>query len=239
MRYSRVILLGFPKNGNTTIHNALLHMGYDFFQHKEDLDFDIEGTPYESGRQALYIPENTGIALGTLGILSHWRMYVERYPDALYVLNTRPQGDYLRSLWKAAWFAYTNETENSWAVNGNWPPTAHRGYHRLANKAEHESNIATSNIPNLHIADITQTTWVSRLVQAIDSEYDNGAELQTVYTYTGFDKHNQNYINNLHSNSRPNSVLDSHSELLINLAVEESIYAYNSGEVPLLPPDAA
>ena len=233
MHNSRVILLGFPKTGNTTIHNTLRHLGYDFIQHWDDVEPQHTAEPDDiaaSHKQLLNIPENTGVALGTLGQLNLWEQYTLRYPDALYVLNTRSNRSHLTSLLKHAWYDYTENSNNSTWGPGYWPPTAYRGFHRLIQKHRHETDVE-KNIRDVQFlkVDIESAEWQHTLVKKLDPSADINKLLTTGYSYPGFQQHSDQTnsgITGLHANARPDSILPQEDMALIQSAVSVSLEAF-------------
>ena len=222
MRYSRVILLGEPKSGNTTIHNSMKHMGYNFIQHREDIE--TKHLINNDANDVLNVPENTGVALGTIGHKVLWKKYVKLYPDALYVLNTRNEKDYLKSLFKHAWFGHTRGDKTPF-----YPPTVVAGCNRLVARRHYHRTIE-SNCDNINYIkiNISEPGWLENFVTSVDSNVDVNKLLDKGFTYPGFQlikqQKNSNIIQ-LHSNARPDNVLPKDIIIEINKVVDRCMCA--------------
>jgi len=233
VRYNRIILLGFPKTGNTTIHNTLRHLGYDsFIQHWTDVEPAHMAEPDNieaSQKLVLNIPENSGAALGTLGQLSLWKQYTERYPDALFVLNTRSDRSHLTSIYKHAWYDWGQNGQISTWKTSYWPPNAQVGFRRLSAKHKHESNIEQNIGDVAYICvDIGEPGWQDTLVKLIDPNADINKLLTTGYSYPGFQFESvqmRSKLTELHSNYRLDSSLPVEYMNEINSVVDATLDA--------------
>lgn len=92
----RVWCIGFPRMGTTSLCQALKMLGWDVIHNPLELaDF-----------------HRCNAAADILCTL-HWKFLDALWPDSLFILNTRPFGDWERSLWDQGFF---------WNAGTNRPP---------------------------------------------------------------------------------------------------------------------
>lgn len=226
MKYDRIILLGLPKNGNTTIHNTLLHLGYNFIQHWDDISPDYMSNPndpIQSQKEVVNIPKNSGIALGTMAQLKLWKEYTIHYPDALFVLNTRSDKTWLTSHFKHIWYDWSQNEP----MSQDWPPNVDNGIRQLGWKNKHEADIENGikGVAYIRI-DIGEKDWQAKLISCIDSSVDIDKLLTKGYSYPGFQFESvqmRSKLTELHSNYRLDSSLPKEHMNNINKVVDEAL----------------
>ena len=154
MKYKKIFVIGFNKNASTTLHNLFGQLGYKSQHNGKSWDLDKYDCFSDNGDlqdlKALY-----------------------KFPDSVFILNTRNLNDWLVSRSKhCAWHKNNKQSNFSWG----WPPNSDTYLRWIKERESHFKKVIKffeKDKKRLIIVSIDRTDWIRYVANNIGHNYTN------------------------------------------------------------------